>query len=88
VQGFERIYSGFAGKSVGEVSMTRQMMESFKLAVSAGFAFPQGAFPIIKSLMHLDGMAIRCNPQARLLEDVARYANDFTADEPVESLRQ
>jgi ubiquinone biosynthesis protein len=88
VQGFERLYSGFAGKSVGEVSMTRQMMESFKLAVSAGFAFPQGAFPIIKSLMHLDGMAIRCNPQARLLEDVARYANDFTADEPVESLRQ
>ncbi len=74
---FCELYEGFAGKTVSEVSMTRQMMESFKLAVRSGMAFPQGGFPIIKSLMYLDGMVLRCNPQARLLEDVGRFAADF-----------
>ena len=36
-----------------------------------GFAaFEPGIFGIIRSLMYLDGMVLRCNPEAVLLEDM------------------
>lgn len=76
---FRRLYDGFAGKTVSETSLTRQMMQTVKLAVHHGIVFPRGAFPFIKSLMYLDGMVLRAAPQARLLQDVARFAGDFNA---------
>ena len=60
-----------------EVSLTEQMMKTVKLAVSTGVTFPKGAFPVIKSLMNLDGMVLRSNPNARLLKDVAPFAEAF-----------
>jgi ubiquinone biosynthesis protein len=54
-----------------------QMMNTIRMAVEEGLQFPEGAFPIIKSLMYLDGMAISCAPDKFLLEDVATYAKDF-----------
>ena len=33
-------------------------------------------FPLIKSLMHPDGMVLRATPGTRLLRDVARFAGD------------
>jgi ubiquinone biosynthesis protein len=47
------------------------------MAVHSGITFPRGAFPFIKSLMYLDGMVLRAAPDARLLQDVARFADDF-----------
>lgn len=74
---FTALYQNFAGRTVAETSLTRQMMETVKMAVHAGITFPRGAFPFIKSLMYLDGMVLRAAPGARLLEDVARFAGDF-----------
>ncbi len=74
---FARLYLGFAGKTVSEVSLTTQMMRTIKMAVLNGLTFPRGAFPLIKSLMYLDGMVLRCAPQAVLLRDVARFQQDF-----------
>ncbi len=74
---FVRLYDGFAGKSVSEVSLTSQMTATIKLAVHSGLTFPRGAFPLIKSLMYLDGMVLRCAPNAVLLRDVAAFADDF-----------
>jgi hypothetical protein len=54
-------------------------------------------FPIIKSLMYLDGMVLRCRPQAVLMEDmrpfIGRLANLIDgplaeADRPAEILRR
>jgi ubiquinone biosynthesis protein len=36
-------------------------------------------FDIIKSLMYLDGMVIRANPNAVLLRDMRRFIDDFKA---------
>ncbi len=80
--GFIDLYRDFAGRSVSEVSLTRQMMQTVKLAVRHGVTFPSGAFPLIKSLMYLDGMVLQCNPRAVLLRDVARFAADFQAAGP------
>lgn len=74
---FAALYRDFAGKTVSETSLTNQMMETVKMAVHCGITFPRGAFPFIKSLMYLDGMVLRAAPQARLLRDVARFADDF-----------
>lgn len=74
---FANLYRDFAGKTVSETSLTHQMMETVKMAVHGGITFPRGAFPFIKSLMYLDGMVLRAAPEARLLQDVARFAEDF-----------
>lgn len=74
---FKELYGGFLGKSIGEVSLTRQMMATVRLAVECGLDFPEGAFPVIKSLMYLDGMALACAPEKVLLDDVAKFAGDF-----------
>ena len=71
---FEQLYAGFES---GKSSLTNQMMETVKLCVHAGMEFPEGAFPVIKSLMYLDGIALRCAPEANLLEDVLRYTGDL-----------
>lgn len=74
---FAALYQDFSGKTVAERSLTDQMMETVKLAVHSGITFPRGAFPLIKSLMYLDGMVLRTAPHAKLLKDVARFAGDF-----------
>jgi ubiquinone biosynthesis protein len=76
---FCALYRGSTSRAVREVSLTRQMMRTVKMAVAHGLRFPSGAFPVIKSLMYLDGMVLQCNPDAVLLRDVARFAGDFQA---------
>lgn len=71
---FLKLYSDFKGKSVSQVSLTKKMMETIKLGVNSGMEFPQGMFHVIKSLMYLDGMVLKCNPKAILMDDV----RDFT----------
>ena len=71
------LYENFPGKSVSEISLTRQMMETIKLGVQAGMAFDQGIFAIVRSLMYLDGMVLRCNPDAVLMEDMKAFIDDF-----------
>lgn len=53
------------------------MMETIKLGVNSGMRFEKGIFPIIKSLMYLDGMVLRCNPQAILLKDMRKYIDEL-----------
>jgi ubiquinone biosynthesis protein len=74
---FNDLYSDFKGRSVREVSLTRKMMETIKLGVNAGMGFEKGMFSIIKSLMFLDGMVLRCNPNAVLLEDMRQFLGEF-----------
>ncbi|MBA4251734.1 MAG: hypothetical protein C0425_03680 [Chlorobiaceae bacterium] len=74
---FKILYSDFKGKSVKEVSLTKKMMETIKLGVNSGMAFEKGMFSIIKSLMFLDGMVLRCNPNAVLLEDMRQFLDEF-----------
>lgn len=75
---FANLYDGFGGKPVGEQSLTTQMMRTVRMAVERGLEFPEGAFPVIKSLMYLDGMALSAAPDRVLLEDVAAFAGDFS----------
>jgi len=74
---FRRLYSDFKGRSVREVSLTKKMMETIKLGVNSGMGFEKGMFSIIKSLMFLDGMVLRCNPDAVLLEDMRQFLSEF-----------
>lgn len=64
------VYEGFSESTVSEVSLTQTMMETIKLGVNCGMKFEQGIYPIIKSMMYLDGMVLRCNPDAKLMKDM------------------
>ena len=71
------LYSDFKDAPVGQVSLTKKMMQTIKLGVHAGMHFEKGIFAIIRSLMYLDGMVLRCNPQAVLLRDMRRFIAEF-----------
>jgi ubiquinone biosynthesis protein len=66
----------FKGRSVKEVSSTKKMMETIKLGVNSGMGFEKGMFSTIKSLMFLDGMVLRCNPDEVLLKDMRQFVNE------------
>lgn len=74
---FIELYADFRGRTVAEVSLTRKMMQTIKLGVHSGMTFEKGIFAIIRSLMYLDGMVLRCNPDAVLLRDMRRYIGEF-----------
>lgn len=76
---FNTLYRDFRGKTVSEASLTRQMMETIKLAVNCGMVFEKGMFSIIKSMMYLNGMVLRCRPEARLIEDMKPHILAFQA---------
>ncbi|HVM61090.1 MAG TPA: AarF/ABC1/UbiB kinase family protein [Verrucomicrobiae bacterium] len=76
-QKFFDLYAGFKDSTVSQVSLTRQMMQTIKLAVHAGMTFEKGIFSIIRSLMYLDGMVLRCNPDAVLLRDMRPFIGEF-----------
>lgn len=73
---FIRLYSDFTRSTVSQVSLTRKMMDTIKLGVHSGMVFEQGMFGIIKSLMYLDGMVLRCRPDAVLLEDMRQFIGE------------
>jgi len=74
---FHDLYRDFKNSTVGQVSLTKKMMETIKLGVNSGMRFEQGMFPIIKSLMYLDGMVLRCNPDAILLKDMRQFIDEL-----------
>lgn len=76
-ENFIELYTGFKDSTVSQMSLTRQMMQTIKLAVHAGMRFEKGVFAIIRSLMYLDGMVLRCNPDAVLLRDIRPFIAEF-----------
>jgi len=69
---FSKLYANFKGKTVSELSLTKQMMETMKLAIISGMSFDHSLFPIIKSLSYLDGMVLNSNPKADLIKDMKK----------------
>ena len=71
------LYADFTNATVAQVSLTRKMMQPIKLGVHSGMTFEKGIFAIIRSLMYLDGMVLRCKPDAVLLRDMRRFIGEF-----------
>ncbi len=72
------LYDCFVGTSVSEVSLTEQMMKTVKAAVLAGCAFGEEAFPIIRSLMYMDGMVLKGHPHVDLISSMGPYLDEFS----------
>jgi ubiquinone biosynthesis protein len=76
---FVALYADFKETTVSQVSLTQRMMETIKLGVHNGMVFERGIFAIIKSLMYLDGMVLRCNPDAVLMRDMRPFIGQTRA---------
>ncbi len=70
---FLNLYKDFTMATVSQVSLTKRMMETIKMGINYGMNFGDQMFPVIKSLMYLDGMVMRCNPDAILMNDVKEF---------------
>ena len=80
------LYDGFVGTSVSEVSLTQQMMKTVRTAVLAGCTFGEEAFPIIRSLMYMDGMVLRSHPSVDLISSMGPHLDAFKAIMPEASV--
>lgn len=74
-QDFLDLYKDFTHSTISEVSLTKKMMQTIKLGVHSGMTFGDDMFGIIKGLMYLDGMTLRCNPQANLIHDIQGFTS-------------
>jgi ubiquinone biosynthesis protein len=74
-----RLYADFDGATVSEISLTRKMMQTIRLAVECGMSFERSLFGVIRSLMYLDGMVLRCKPDAVLVRDMRPALNELRA---------
>ncbi len=71
-----KVYDGFEGQTVAQASLSRKMMETIRLGVLSGLRFPRSIFPVIRAFMYMDGMVLRCRPQARLMEDLRPFMKE------------
>lgn len=74
---FIKLYENYTNSTVSQVSLTKQMMLTIKLGVNSGMKFEKGIFPIIRSLMYLDGMVLSCNPKAKLVQDMRVFISAY-----------
>lgn len=72
---FLKLYKDFTNSTVSDVSLTKKMMQTIKLGVHSGMTFGDDMFGIIKGLMYLDGMTLRCNPDAKLMHDIQGFTS-------------
>ena len=70
---FLELYADFTDTTVAQMSLTKKMMQTIKLGVLCGMRFEKGIFAIIRSLMYMDGMVLRCNPDAVLMRDLRPF---------------
>jgi ubiquinone biosynthesis protein len=70
------LYADFTDTTVAQASLTTKMMHTIKLGVISGMEFERGIFPIIRSLMYLDGMVLRCKPDAVLMRDMRPFLKE------------
>ncbi len=74
---FMELYADFENSTVSQVSLTQKMMHTIKLGVHSGMVFEKGMYGIIKSMMYLDGMVLRCNSNAVLMTDMRPFIEEF-----------
>ena len=73
---FIDLYADFTDSTVAQVSLTKKMMDTIRLGIDSGMMFERGMFPIIKSLMYLDGMVLSCKPDAVLMKDMRAFIDE------------
>ena len=72
------IYQGFGEKNVSEQSLTNLMMRTVRAAIEeAGADFGEEGFPIIRSLMYMDGLVIRTHPKVKLIAKMGPSLAEF-----------
>jgi ubiquinone biosynthesis protein len=71
------LYKDFKGMSVSEMSLTKKMMQTIRLGVLSGMEFETGMYPIIKSMMYLDGIVLKGSPNTILMEEMRPFLEEF-----------
>ena len=72
------IYNDLENLSVGQQSLTEVMMKTVRSAVeNAGADYGEEGFPIIRSLMYMDGLVIRTYPGVKLIPEMRASLDEF-----------
>ena len=63
----------------GNAMVDEDGMKTVQIAVLAGCRFGEEAFPIIRSLMYMDGMVLRGHPDVDLISSMGPYLDEFAS---------
>lgn len=72
---FLNIYNNLKDKKISEVSLTKKALEIIKLSYDYELEFPKGMFPLIKTLMYIDGMLLRCHPNTTFIGGIKDFVD-------------
>ena len=72
------IFKNSKGSYLQKDSITKNIMRSFKSGMNNGMVFNNEIYPVIKSLIYLENMALKVKPKTYFAEDISKILTDIS----------
>lgn len=72
------IFKNSRGSYLQKDSITKNIMYSFKSGMSNGMVFSNEIYPVIKSLIYLENMALKVKPKTYFAEDISKILSEIS----------
>lgn len=72
------IFKNSKGNYLQKDSMSKNIMRSFKAGIKYGMTFSNEIYPVIKSFIYLENMALKVKPKTYFAEDISRILTEIS----------
>lgn len=72
------IFKNSKGSYLQKDSITKNIMRSFKSGMNNGMVFNNEIYPVIKSLIYLENMALKVKPKTYFAEDISKILTEIS----------
>lgn len=72
------IFKNSKGSYLQKDSITKNIMRSFKSGINNGMVFNNEIYPVIKSLIYLENMALKVKPKTYFAEDISKILTEIS----------
>ena len=72
------IFKNSKGSFLQKDSIVKNIMYSFKSGIKNGMVFSNDIYPVIKSLIYLENMALKVKPKTYFAEDISKILTEIS----------
>ena len=72
------IFKNSKGSFLQKDSIVKNIMYSFKSGIKNGMVFSNEIYPVIKSLIYLENMALKVKPKTYFAEDISKILTEIS----------
>ncbi|WP_297487042.1 AarF/UbiB family protein [uncultured Cetobacterium sp.] len=83
---FLQLYDSFKNTKISQISLTKKTLEIIKLSLDHNLEFPIGMFHLLKSLMYIDGMLLKCHPNTTFMNGIKDFTDSIKKQMILENL--